>query len=580
MNERFSNWTQKPKHIASAGILIIALCWVFDAAIDSIALKEKSFLQEMIAPSFPNFLERIVSVVLILLLIIYVKNITRNSDQLTVSLHEAMLAAQVEEARAEGILGAIGDGVSIQDTEFRILYQNDVHKNLVGGDFTGQYCYSAYNCLDRVCPDCPVATCFRDGTVHKVQKPASTSLTVTHIEITASPLRDAGGNIIAGIELLRDISESKQAEERLKNSEMRFRNLVESTYDWVWEVDAQGRYTYSSPQVFDLLGYDPAEVMGKTPFDFMPPDEVERVGYIFRQLVAGNQSIFSLENANLHKDGHPVVLETNGIPFFNDAGALCGYRGTDRDISERKQTEIKIRNLNEKLAQRATQLAVANKELEAFSYSVSHDLRAPLTRISSAGQILREEYGHELGEEGLRLSHIICEGCEDMDQLVEDLLRLSRVASHELHLTDCDFSTIAWVIAAELQLAEPDRQTLFTIAERVTANADSRLVKVLLENLLGNAWKYTKKTPDARIEFGVMESEGERVYYIRDNGAGFDMGKAQNLFKPFKRLHDAAEFKGTGIGLATVQRIVDRHGGRVWGEGIPDHGATFYFTLT
>ena len=519
------------------------------------------------------------TIVLVTAFILYVQHIMAGRKRLAEELYAAMVKAQEEKARAEGILAAIGDGVSIQDTDFRILYQNEMHKKLVGGDFVGEYCYTAYSCRDRVCPECPVATCFRDGTIHKVQKAAGPRMAATHIEITASPLFDANGRIIAGIELLRDISLCRQTEAELRNSELRFRNLVESTSDWVWEVDANGVYTYASPQILKLLGYEPAEVIGKSPFAFMPEVEARRIKEIFSTLIPERKPILALENTNLHKEGYPVVLETSGIPFYDKDGAVCGYRGIDRDITERKQTENKIRELNERLALRAAQLAAANKELEAFGSSVSHDLRTPLTRIYSAAQILKDSCPAEMGGHGPLLVKTICDACENMEELIDALLRLSRLSSGELHCSECDLSYIAGIVAAELQLANPSRRVEFSIEQGLVVKADLRLIKVLLENLIGNAWKYTQKVADARIEFGTMQVGAEQVYFIRDNGAGFDMGDMGKLFKPFQRLHDSGEFKGTGIGLATVQRIVERHGGRVWGEGEIGRGATFYFTL-
>ena len=555
------------------------LSWLFDAFLDWQNFPGGSLAGEVFNPSFHTLSSRLITILPIGLLLLYAHYLTRERESLAEDLHRAMVDSQTQKVKAEGVLAAIGDGVSIQDTDFKIIYQNEVHKSLVGGDFTGKQCYKAYNCRDEVCPDCPIAVCYRDGTIHKTQKRISLPLKEIYVEITASPLRDERGRIIAGIELLRDISESKQAEEQLRNSEMRFRNLVESTCDWVWEVDEKGVYTYSSPQVSELLGYDPVEVKGKTPFDFMPPEEAERIGALFKEFSDAKRPIYALENINLHKDGHPVVLETSGVPILDNAGALCGYRGMDRDISERKRAETNIRNLNESLAQRAAQLVLANKELESFSSSVSHDLRAPLTRIYSSGQLLREEYGPALGEEGLHLARTICDGCESMDELIEALLSLSRVTIIELHSAPCNLSTIAEMIVTDLRLSEPSRQVRFSIEEGLADDADARLIKVLLENLLGNSWKYTEKTVDARIEFGVTPMEGNRVYFVRDNGAGFAMEQADKLFKPFQRLHDAADFKGTGIGLATVHRIVGRHGGRVWCEGEPGRGATFYFTL-
>jgi signal transduction histidine kinase len=452
MNARYTKLKEKSWNLPVAGVALMALSWLFNAFLDWHGLPGGSLAGAVFNPSFHTLCSRLIPVLLIGLLLFYAHYLTRGRECLAEDLHQAMVDAQSQKVKAEGVLAAIGDGVSIQDTDFRILYQNEVHKSLMGGDFTGMLCYKAYNCRDEICPDCPIAVCYQDGKIHKTQKLISLPLKETYVEITASPLRDDRGRIIAGIELLRDISESRQ-------------------------------------------------------------------------------------------------------------------------------TENKIRHLNEKLAQRAAQLAVTNKELEGFSSSVSHDLRNPLTRIYSSGQLLREEYGPALGEEGLHLVRAICDGCENMEELIEALLSLSRVTITELHSVPCNLSTIAELIATDLRLSDPSRQLRISIEDGLVDDADARLIKVLLENLLGNSWKYTEKTVNAEIEFGVAPSEGNRVYFVRDNGAGFAMDQAHLLFKPFQRLHDAADFKGTGIGLATVQRIVGRHGGRVWCEGEPGHGATFYFTL-
>ena len=282
MNDKYKELGARPKHIVAAGILVLALSWLCDAAIDRFIFHDGSFLQQLIAPTVHDILGRLVTALLFVAFIIYVRHVALNRRSLAVELQNAMLKVEGEKARTEGIIAAIGDGLSIQDTDLRVLFQNEVHKKLVGGDFVGEYCYKAYNCRDQVCPECPVAMCFRDGLVHKVQKAASPRLGMSHIEITASPLRDENGNIIAGIELLRDISQNKQAEEQLRQSELRFRNLVESTSDWVWEVDENGRYTYASPRVRELLGYEPGEVIGKSPFDFMPQDEAQRISAVFQ----------------------------------------------------------------------------------------------------------------------------------------------------------------------------------------------------------------------------------------------------------------------------------------------------------
>ncbi len=229
--------------------------------------------------------------------------------------------------------------------------------------------------------------------------------------------------------------------------------------------------------------------------------------------------------------------------------------------------------------QRTAHLDAINRELEAFTYAVSHDLRAPLRAVYGFCRALAEDYGEELDQRANDYLDRVCHAAERMGQLIEDLLNLSRISRGELRREDVDLTTLAREVAAELQEREPKRSVQFVIAEGLAARGDPRLLRVVLENLLGNAWKFTANRPQARIEFGAQEKQGQRVFFVRDNGVGFDMAYAEKLFVPFQRLHSPSKFEGSGIGLATVQRIIHRHGGRIWAEGEPERGATFYFTL-
>jgi signal transduction histidine kinase len=231
------------------------------------------------------------------------------------------------------------------------------------------------------------------------------------------------------------------------------------------------------------------------------------------------------------------------------------------------------------LQQRSAQLEAANKELESFSYSVSHDLRAPLRSIDGFSQALLEDYGETLDAPGRHYLQRVRAATQRMAQLIDDLLSLARVTRSELHREAVDLSMLARSITAELQQREPQRQVECAIVEGVVAQGDRRLLQVVLENLLGNAWKFTGVHPCAHIEFGALTHEGQVAYYVRDDGAGFDMTYAGKLFGAFQRLHAMTEFSGNGIGLATVQRVIHRHGGRIWAEGAVEQGATFYFTL-
>jgi len=253
------------------------------------------------------------------------------------------------------------------------------------------------------------------------------------------------------------------------------------------------------------------------------------------------------------------------------------------EIDRRHRAEEKTRKLNEELElrvkQRTMQLKAANKELEAFAYSVSHDLRAPLRSINGFSEILLEDYSDSLDTEGRDYLQRVRAASRRMAALIDDLLTLSRITRRKMHHETVVLSALARRIAAELQETQADRDVEFVIEDGVLAEGDAGLLQVVLQNLMGNAWKFTSKQPHPRIQVGVTENDGERAYFVRDNGAGFDMAYADKLFGAFQRLHSDEDFAGTGIGLATVQRIIYRHGGRVWAEGEVGQGATFYFTL-
>ena len=416
----------------------------------------------------------------------------------------------------------------------------------------------------------------------QVRQLGASGLTGIRLPLTGrDELTDLTGELNHMLDALEQYdADRKHMEASLRESEERFRQVAESAGEWIWEMNIDGLYTYSSPVVKSIVGYQPEELVGKKRFyDLFVPETREAQKTRALEILARGESFRKFTNENVHKDGHVVIVESSGIPIRDGKGNLIGYRGTDTDITERKRTEEEIRRLNKELERRVSQLVTVNKELEAFSYSVSHDLRGPLRTIDGFSQILLEDYGARLEEAGRRDLDRVRGAAQKMSRLIDAMLMLSRLTRRELKLGLVDLSRLAMEIFAELRKTNPARQVELIVARGVKAKGDEGLLQIVLQNLLNNAWKYTRNRERARIEFGVDENDGTRVFHVRDNGAGFDMRYVDKLFGEFQRLHTDDEFEGTGIGLATIQRIIHRHGGKVWAEGEVGKGATFYFTI-
>lgn len=353
---------------------------------------------------------------------------------------------------AMAVLDALGDAISIQDTELRVIYQNPRHVEMMG-DKRGRYCYEAYQGRDTVCPECHLLAAYRSGkTIRRETSSQHSRRGVLHVEVIASPILDESGNIVAGVEVVRDITERRMMHDRL-----------------------------------------------------------------------------------------------NAI--------TCD------------------------LEQKTWKLMAANKELESFSYTLSHDMSNYITRITMAAEALSTVASDSLDVTGRFLLGSISESSSAMSELVDAILRLSSYGQSNIGQDDVDLGRLAEEIAMELRCQYPDHCVEFDVGSSLRASGDRQLLKVLLRNLIGNAWKYTQGVQGARVSFTAEDHDGKRIFVVRDNGPGFDMNEAGKLFKPFSRLSGSAGVKGSGIGLATARKIIHCHGGEIWGEASPGVGASFYFAL-
>ena len=393
-------------------------------------------------------------------------------------------------------------------------------------------------------------------------------------------LRDAAGKPTEVVGSWVDITDRRRAEVSLRASEERLRLLVGSVRDYaIYMLDPEGHVRSWNVGARQIKGYTESEILGQHFSRFYTPEDVaaEKPAAALRAAVASGR--FEEENWRLRKDGSRFWADVVITAVRDDRGALVGFAKVTRDLTERKRAEQALRASEEQLRQYATQLEAANKELEAFSYSVSHDLRAPLRSLDGFSQALLEDYHDRLDDTGRDFLQRVRAASQRMGTLIDDLLSLSRVTRGDLQVEKVDLSALATALAAELQRSDPQRDVRFAIAPDLVARGDPGLMRLVLQNLLGNAWKFTGKRSPAHVEVGSMAHDGRRAFFVQDDGAGFDMAYAAKLFGAFQRLHASDEFPGSGIGLATVQRIIHRHGGQVWAEGTPGRGATFYFTL-
>lgn len=364
----------------------------------------------------------------------------------------------------------------------------------------------------------------------------------------------------------------QQSERWLRDRERWLRTTMRSIGEGVVTTDAEQRVTFLNPVAEEMTGWSEKEAIGRN-IDEVVTLVDERGATIASTLATTPRSH---RDIYLRANDTTLPVDDNAAPIVDENGTLLGGVMVFRDVTEQRRIEDDIRRLNAELEQRVEertrQLDDANQQLEAFNYSVAHDLRAPLRTIDGFSQILLEDHAGGLDEEARRLLERVRRNTTRMNDLIEDLLRLSRLGRCELRRRVVDLSQLASDVNVEIA---GDRSSVVEIQAGVIASGDEGLLRIVLTNLFANAWKFTARTSQPRIAFGMDGA----AYYVRDNGVGFDMTRVETMFGAFQRFHASAEFPGTGIGLAIVQRIIHRHGGRVWAVGAPDQGATFYFTL-
>ena len=410
-------------------------------------------------------------------------------------------------------------------------------------------------------------------------------------EVLASHDQEQRRQSSLNTELLRNIAERKEAEKRLKEREERLSLVLRGSSDGFWDWNLlQNSITYSQ-RWWEMLGYTSDEIAGAPDlwYSMMHEEDQARTALRFGDALGGDADTFEMEFRLQHKEGHYVPMVSRAVILRDPDGKPTRISGTNTDITRQRmmerqliqhQNELELANrlLEERVKERTADLELSLREQQSFSYSVSHDLRAPLRHINSFSAIIAEDHLEALPVIVCSYLKRIGEASNRMGTLIDHLLELSRVSLRPVTLQSVDLSALARQVLAMHQDIDALRHVKTSIADGIVVWGDASLLHLLLENLLGNAWKYSSGRACAHIEFGVARVDGEEAIFVRDDGVGFDMAYEHRLFAPFERLH-GAEFEGSGIGLATSQRVVRRHGGRIWAQGKPGEGACFYFTL-
>ncbi|RNC66692.1 MAG: PAS domain S-box protein [Desulfuromonadales bacterium] len=505
----------------------------------------------------------------------------------TLREREAEQALQEREAQVRMLLNSAAEAIYGLDLEGRCIFTNPAclrmlgysdEKELLGKTTHDLFHHSRSDGTPLPIEECRVKQAFLRGEgVHVGDevfwRADGTSFPV---EYWSYPVK-RDEQMVGAVVTFLDITERRRAEEALRESEEKFSKAFRTSPVMLGiSILSDGRFIEINEAFERAFGYSRDEVVGRTSRELnIWQNPAERLWAL--SLLRDQGAVRDLEVNFRHRSGRifPALFSSE---TFEVNGEPC-LISMVTDISERKRSAERIEVLNTSLGRRAAELEAANRELEAFSYSLSHDLRSLIGYMSLSAQMIKERSGDRLDETDAMLVDVILDGTEKMVELIEAMLLLSQVSGKEMTRERLDISTLAREVLLRLQMSEPERRVETAIEPGLCAWGDPQLMHSAINNLLGNAWKYTGETSGACIDVGAIEQNGETVYFVRDNGVGFDMNDADALFKPFQRLRSSIGFKGTGVGLATVQRIILRHGGRIWAESEPDKGATFFFTL-
>lgn len=493
------------------------------------------------------------------------------------------------ESRLRQLMEAIPIGVFVLDSSGKPTYANPVAKELLGRgiiadtatDQLGEVYQATIAGTDQPYPAdrMPIVRALAGERLTvddlEVTRPGGKTLA---LEVWGSPVYDSAGRVQYAMAAFIDITERKRAEDALRETEEMYRAVVDNAND-AMVINVGAQVVFVNHAYVALFGLeDEAQAVGLSVYQFSHPEDYDLVRERILARERGEPVPSRFEHRIIRQDGNVRTVETSSVSItFRGQPAWLRVL---RDVTERKRAEEEIRVLNQELEQRVIELESSMKELDAFSYSVSHDLRAPLRAMDGFSRILAEEHAPQLVPEAQHYLQLVRDNAQQMGRLIDDLLMFSRLGRQQLRLQTVALADLVKQALGDLQSEREERRIEISVGDLPTCRADPALLRQVYINLIGNALKYTRKNQTAVIEVDCQQIDGEHVYRIKDNGAGFDMRYADKLFGVFQRLHRSEDYEGTGVGLAIAQRIIHRHGGRIWAEAEINKGATFYFTLS